>query len=298
MLSTYPPTGALAWQATTASRRQIHEHEAWEFVRVLAAGTRLTCGSTSCDMARGEVLVIPPRLPHAVHGSADGADPSIEILAVGSGLFDALEPADIGCAALRQAARLGLRFAPGRLAWPGKPPRDQAAVLAAVARCISSAAAQAAQAKPLVVAEGPRPSLRGHRHAARIQAFIDEQHAQPVGLRQCAEALGLSQATICRILRDHCGQGFTARLAARRLTNAERLLAEADLSMAEVAYQSGFGSVASFNRQFRQTHACSPGAWRERRRGDGGVSSRNGNPCTLSPIPTKWPSCKPLKLQT
>ena len=48
----------------------------------------------------------------------------------------------------------------------------------------------------------------------------------------------------------------------KRLNAASNLLIQTDLSIREIVKQSGFGSVATFNRIFREQKHCTPSQFR------------------------------------
>ena len=58
------------------------------------------------------------------------------------------------------------------------------------------------------------------------------------------------------------GSGFIEYLNDYRLTMAERLLRSSDLSVLEVAEQSGFDNLSYFNRIFKKKYGNSPGKYR------------------------------------
>ncbi|WP_395547969.1 MULTISPECIES: helix-turn-helix transcriptional regulator [unclassified Lacrimispora] len=51
---------------------------------------------------------------------------------------------------------------------------------------------------------------------------------------------------------------FPEYITAQRVGKATKLLENPDLSIMDVAMQSGFSSLPSFNRTFKQTNHCTP----------------------------------------
>jgi AraC-like DNA-binding protein len=51
-------------------------------------------------------------------------------------------------------------------------------------------------------------------------------------------------------------------LITRRIMQAEKLLADQDLSIMQVAMKSGFSSLATFNRVFRAKKNCTPSQYK------------------------------------
>ena len=101
--------------------------------------------------------------------------------------------------------------------------------------------------------------------------------------------------SICTYINDHCTEdlsieklaaraasasiifpGFSSSLPAlscyeylisRRIAYAERLLLTPNLSITEVAMQSGFNSLSTFNRIFKTAKNCTPSSYKSLNRG-------------------------------
>ena len=65
-----------------------------------------------------------------------------------------------------------------------------------------------------------------------------------------------------RFYKENPGKDFYDYLIYRRIQEAEKLLAEADLSITDVALYSGFSSISTFNRTFKQKKNCTPREYR------------------------------------
>ena len=76
-----------------------------------------------------------------------------------------------------------------------------------------------------------------------------------------------------RLFRQHLGAAPVSVAQTRRVLLAKALIHETDLTMAEVALASGFGSVRRFNETFQSLYGRPPSALRRRKErvGDGGV---------------------------
>ncbi|HEU4947579.1 MAG TPA: helix-turn-helix domain-containing protein [Kribbella sp.] len=92
--------------------------------------------------------------------------------------------------------------------------------------------------------------------------------------------LGVSARHLRRLFHDHVGVTPSQLALSRRAHFARRLLDDSDLTIAQVAFASGFGSVRHFDRAMRDVFCSSPRELRERRRrhdrlvADGGLVLR------------------------
>jgi AraC family transcriptional regulator of adaptative response / DNA-3-methyladenine glycosylase II len=92
--------------------------------------------------------------------------------------------------------------------------------------------------------------------------------------------LAVSPRHLRRLFHGHLGVTPDQLARSRRAHFARRLLDESDLTVADVAFASGFGSLRQFNRDMRLVFRASPIELRSRRRradrlaADGGLSMR------------------------
>jgi AraC family transcriptional regulator of adaptative response / DNA-3-methyladenine glycosylase II len=147
-----------------------------------------------------------------------------------------------------------------------------------------AAAAEAAgyraclRCRPYRVA-GPTSSVAPELVCRAVQLIIagalDEHNEAVLGQR-----LGVSARHLRRLFNDHLGVTPTQLAHSRRAHFARRLLDDSDLTIAQVAFASGFGSIRQFNRAMQDLFRSSPRDLRERRRrhdrlvADGGLNLR------------------------
>jgi len=88
-----------------------------------------------------------------------------------------------------------------------------------------------------------------------------------------AGRLGVGERQLRRLFRQHLGAAPVSVAQTRRVLLAKALIHETDLTMAEVALGSGFGSVRRFNETFQSLYGRPPSALKRRkeRPGEGGV---------------------------
>ncbi|MEQ8348476.1 MAG: AraC family transcriptional regulator [Sneathiellaceae bacterium] len=113
-------------------------------------------------------------------------------------------------------------------------------------------------ALPLARAEGALDAGRQRR----IRDFIADNLAADLSLEQLAAEACLSRYHFARAFKSAFGCPPHRYILARRLERAQRMLANPDLTLAEIAAACGFASPAHFSRAFRQATGQPPGAWR------------------------------------
>ena len=77
-----------------------------------------------------------------------------------------------------------------------------------------------------------------------------------------AEMAGISRDYFSRIFKNVTGMNYSKWLNTIRLEKAAELLAESGRTLTEIAMLSGFQSIPSFNRVFREEKGMAPGEYR------------------------------------
>lgn len=106
-----------------------------------------------------------------------------------------------------------------------------------------------------------------------------------------ASRLAVSVRTLNRALVEATGAPALAHARARRARGAFRLLASTELSVSDVAFAAGFGSIRQFNDTIRAVFDRSPGELRAAARHTGGTPERvTAAPVALSArLPVRGP---------
>lgn len=92
--------------------------------------------------------------------------------------------------------------------------------------------------------------------------YIDANYADSLSLEAMADMAGYSKYHFSRLFSEYTKQTFCDYLNLRRIKAAEGLLLNDSLSVTEIAMQSGFSSIATFNRLFKSLKGCSPSEYR------------------------------------
>lgn len=92
--------------------------------------------------------------------------------------------------------------------------------------------------------------------------YINEHFAEDLTLEDVAGKAGFSKYHFTRLFKQFTGYSFYKYLNHKRIECAEKLLIDPDISITEVAIQSGFSSLSSFIRMFKQLKECTPTEFR------------------------------------
>ena len=109
----------------------------------------------------------------------------------------------------------------------------------------------------------PHVTTAESRIVFRATSFIDSHLAEPLPLDRLCETCGkVSRQYLCRVFKNQTGMTLGDYILSRRLAKAKDLLAHTELSVSEIAIQSGFGSDSYFYRCWKRTETDSPTEYR------------------------------------
>ena len=112
---------------------------------------------------------------------------------------------------------------------------------------------------------------------SRALALIEAGALDGGAAETLAARLGVGERHLRRLFRQHLGAAPVSVAQTRRVLLAKQLIHETDLSMAEVAMASGFGSVRRFNETFQTLYGRPPSELRRRKgEGEGGGAVKLG----------------------
>lgn len=98
----------------------------------------------------------------------------------------------------------------------------------------------------------------------RVLDFIDEHIDEALTLDRLAREAHLSKFHFARVFRDETGVPPATYVRDARLRHAkERLAADTDQSLADIALEAGFYDQSHFTRTFKQAEGRTPGRYRE-----------------------------------
>ncbi len=111
-------------------------------------------------------------------------------------------------------------------------------------------------------------STKQHEYIEKLLStcdYINQHFQEDLNLEHVAGIAGFSKFHFSRLFKEFTNVTFHAYLNQRRIMHAETLLLDANLSVLEVGMGSGFTSISTFNRIFKQLKGCSPNDYRKRR---------------------------------
>lgn len=98
----------------------------------------------------------------------------------------------------------------------------------------------------------------------KMMRVIHDDILENITIKNVAEQCGVSETFLISYLKNHARIKFRDCVNGILISRAVELLNTTDLSITQVAIQSGFGSLRSFNRVFYEVMGCTPSQYRKK----------------------------------
>lgn len=96
-----------------------------------------------------------------------------------------------------------------------------------------------------------------------VQNYIEKNYMYDITLDKLAYVAGYSKYHFSRIFKQYFGVSFSEYINRIRINAAQKLLLDPSVPITEVALNSGFTNIASFNRVFKEFKHCTPSEYKK-----------------------------------
>lgn len=109
----------------------------------------------------------------------------------------------------------------------------------------------------------PSSDYKATKKMAEACLFIVHNCTSPLTLDQVAEHMGMSKSHFAHLFKDYTDMTFVDFLLRERVRRAMALFQNPSTRIIDVAFDSGFSSISSFNRAFKKHTGLTPTQYRE-----------------------------------
>ncbi len=97
----------------------------------------------------------------------------------------------------------------------------------------------------------------------KVHDYVLANFQEKIQLTQISSIVNMSEAAFCRYFKKRANKTFSDFVSEVRIGNACKLLTKSeDLSIAQIAYESGFNTLSNFNKQFLKVTQKTPYVYR------------------------------------
>jgi AraC-like DNA-binding protein/quercetin dioxygenase-like cupin family protein len=256
-----------------------HFHPEWELTLILEGEGKRFVADSMEPFKAGDFVLLGPGLPHFWHSQGGPSAGKARAVVV---QFPASFPGE-GMLELPEMRALRTLLGRGRrgLVFEGTHACRAAAAFEslpglaghALVLCLMQILGELAGSRARRLAgEGyiVDASAEGTSRMGRAYAHLMAEFRNPgLSLGEVAAAAAMSPAAFSRFFKRISGRGLWDFLTELRIDHAAALLRETGDGVTQIAMESGFGTLSSFNRHFLKRHGCAPREYRKsRNKGD------------------------------
>lgn len=96
-----------------------------------------------------------------------------------------------------------------------------------------------------------------------INQYLGQHLSQHFSLEDLARSIGYSQSYLSKTFRRITGTSISEYLMSQRISRAKFFMSDHTLSLSDIAFRTGFGSLQAFSKMFKQKTGYSPSAYRK-----------------------------------
>ena len=248
--------------------RQIgrHSHPRWELSLVICGVGKRTIGDLTEPMEEGEIILIPPDIPHVwefdpSHTDSEGNIANITLFFETSTL-DSLAiiiPELEGIVSKLRTCTEAISFkgdAYNRvygllMSMRGLTPASRVPKMIELLIAMANAEKSVSAGKNNVLS-------RRQQRLENVRIYCSCNYARDVSLDEIATYVGMNKSAFCTFMRNDAGMSFSEFMNSFRLERAMDMLRHTDKNISEIAYDCGFANAAYFHRLFRKKYHCTP----------------------------------------
>jgi AraC-like DNA-binding protein len=249
----------------------LHSQPTWELSYIITGRGWRTMGTTRERFREGEVVLVPPEMPHQWDFYADytDADAHIENISITfAGEF--LDHCVVTFPELARPFKTIMETSEARL-FSG----DAALTLTqTLVRMVNQSEAERLVSilQLLLLMASTREqetvgrfdtTTKAADRLKKIKIYISCNLKRDISVDDVARHVGMNRSALCTFFKHQTGLTLVTYLNEYRIEVARYLLARPELSIAEVCYQSGFKDIPYFDRLFKRVTGQTPGEFRK-----------------------------------
>lgn len=235
---------------------RLHLHKSYEVAIVLEGKAELTLGNKSFSVAAGNAALISPYQLHSYKTNVS----SLVFVVVFSGEYiDAFsrpvcgKEADNGVFALSENTLDFIKHGLFTADYDGgeavAAPKPE---LLTIKACLYAFAAEAYEKLSFVDRQ------RSVELLYDMISFVENNYMLDISLKDMAGELGYDYRYLSRVFNETMGVGFKTFVNQYRCDMVKSLMGSSSHTLSQIALDSGFQSIRSFNRVFKQATGCAP----------------------------------------
>lgn len=247
----------------------LHEHLTWELSHVVVGSGVRVIGNHTEPFRAGEVILIPPAIPHCWHFNPEDTDSGGRIANITLTFTDDLLERCVFAFPELSGEIHRLRTMCDAVKLEGEEAQKAVTLLEEMGNrthlhrlpCLLRLLLLLAESRRERVVGSYRRSNQEEQRLEAVRTYVVCNARRNITLDDVARHVGMNRAAFCVFFKRTTGKTFITYLNEYRIEMACQLLLQRRLAVSEVCYHSGFNNVPYFNRLFKRLKGVSPGAY-------------------------------------
>lgn len=98
----------------------------------------------------------------------------------------------------------------------------------------------------------------------QVYEYVMKNFPNSISISDVAHLINMNDTSFCRFFKERTNKTFISYLNEIRIGYACKLLLERNLSVSQIAYESGFNNISYFNKQFKNVKKTTPTGFKKR----------------------------------
>lgn len=261
----------IAQHVAPSVEAKMHRHEAWELYFVThGRGIRMT-GDTLMPFLEGDVVLIPPSMPHYWEYSPDSTDENGEVkylmvafspelidkcMAVFPELRNRLYGQILPAEALKYGEKSSATIKHSLMKMSVLDDIGQLSEMFRLLPIIFTTQDHRLIGKPIKI-------QRDIRRMQQVAAYVMAHYVHNITLDDIAGHIGMNRSAFCTFFKRNKGITFSQFVTNYRLETACDLLKNSQKQVSEICFAVGFNDLPHFIRVFTSAYGMSPSKYRK-----------------------------------
>lgn len=250
----------------------IHKHKEWEISWIIKGKGSRIVGNSLEPIETGEVIILPPDLPHCWIFSQDGEEQYVESMTI-QFPQDLIDGQILQFGEFAGIGKFLKKFGGGAIL------RDQDSCKAKeyISRIHKQSdgfrllaflemmlfLSRTAQYRELNIASFyNKDKTQNNKRMEKVLKYISTNYMKDISLDDISNIASMNKSAFCSFFKKNTRTSFVNYLSRYRIEIATRLLRESNKPVSDICYEVGFNDIPHFNRLFKKKQGMSPSQYR------------------------------------
>lgn len=107
-------------------------------------------------------------------------------------------------------------------------------------------------------------SIHNDKRVDLVVEYLSKNLRNHISLKDLSEIAAMNPTSLCRYFKAKANESLSSYIEKMRIGNACKLIAREELSMKQIAHESGFRNLTSFHKSFRKLKGTTPLMFQQR----------------------------------